>query len=289
MPELPEVQALATDLTRRLAGRTIVRLEVASINALRTFDPPVSALAGKTVERVERHGKFLDVVAGEVRLVMHLSLAGWVRWHDGGGPVPAPARPGKGPLVARLLLDDGAWLDVTEQGTRHAVALYVVRRPDDVPGITRLGPDPLAEGFTRETLRHILEGAGRSRIKGVLRDQARVAGIGNAYSDEILHAARLSPFKPASSFDDEELGRLYDATQSVLREALERADGMGAADLKREKKAAMRVHGRAGQPCPVCGDTVRQVVYSSSTMEYCPTCQTDGKPLADRALSRLVK
>ena len=289
MPELPEVQALATDLTRRLAGRTIARLEVVSINALRTVEPPVSALAGQTIEHVERHGKFLDIVAGDVRLVMHLSLAGWVRWHDGGGTAPPPAHPGKGPLVARLLLDDGARLDVTEYGTRHAVALYVVRRPEEVPGITRLGPDPLAQDFTRDTLAQILGHAGRSRIKGVLRDQARVAGIGNAYSDEILHAARLSPFKPASSFDDTEVDQLFEAVRAVLSDAVARADGMGAADLKREKKLAMQVHGHTGQPCPVCGDTVLQVVYSDSTMQYCPTCQTGGRPLADRALSRLLK
>ena len=288
MPELPEVQALATDLSQRLVGRTVARLEITSFVALKTVEPPVEALRGQVVTGVERHGKLLDVVAQDVRLVVHLGLGGWVRWHDGTTP-PRPVRPGTGPLVARLVLDDGPWLDVTEAGTHKIAALYVVRQAEDVPAVARLGPDPLDDDFTRTTLRGILDASGRSRVKGVLRDQAKIAGIGNAYSDEILHTAQLSPFTPSSSVDDGELARLFDAIQGVLRGAAERAAGLGAADLKREKKVGLRVHGRAGQACPVCGDTIRQVVYSSSSTEYCPTCQTGGVPLADRRTSRLLK
>jgi formamidopyrimidine-DNA glycosylase len=154
--------------------------------------------------------------------------------------------------------------------------------------VARLGPDPLDEAFTLQEFTGILQGAGRAQIKGVLRNQATIAGIGNAYSDEILHAARMSPFKPAAMSPEETL-RLYDALQSTLRSALARADGLAASELKSEKKHGMQVHGRTGLPCPVCGDTVRQVIFADSTLQYCPTCQTGGKPLADRVLSRLLK
>jgi len=189
----------------------------------------------------------------------------------------------------RVVFDDNSGFDLTEAGTQRKLAVYVTTDPMLVPHIAGLGPDPLDDDFTRTTLRGILDASGRSRVKGVLRDQAKIAGIGNAYSDEILHTAQLSPFTPSSSVDDGELARLFDAIQGVLRGAAERAAGLGAADLKREKKVGLRVHGRAGQACPVCGDTIRQVVYSSSSTEYCPTCQTGGVPLADRRTSRLLK
>lgn len=297
MPELPEVHALARDLRARLVGRTVERLDVVAISALKTFDPPPSALVGQVVRDVANHGKFLDIVVsetgvGDLHLVLHLARAGWVRWRD--EVPPGPARRSKGPLAARLVVSAGpdgsapAALDITEAGTTKRLALYVVRDPADVPGIARLGPDPLAEDFTVDRLREILAGAGRARIKGVLRDQRVLAGIGNAYSDEILHAARMSPFKPAA-MDSADSARLFDAIRTTLRTAIDRSDGLAAADLKKEKKSALRVHGRTGLACPVCGDTVRQVVYADSSFQYCPTCQTGGKPLADRALSRLLK
>jgi formamidopyrimidine-DNA glycosylase len=286
MPELPEVHALAADLDSRLRGRVVARLDVLSFAALKTFDPPVSDLADNVVHSVARHGKFLDFSIGDVHLVMHLARAGWVRWNDGTRPVPA--RTGKSPLAAKLVLDDGSGIDITEAGTKKSLAIYLVRKPTDVPGIARLGPDPLSEDFTRDAFQGILAAAGRAQIKGVLRNQSNIAGIGNAYSDEILHAARMSPFKPAS-MGAEEAARLYDAMQSTLREAISRSEGLAASELKREKKSGLRVHGRTGEPCPVCGDTVRQVIFADSTLQYCPTCQTGGKPLADRVLSRLLK
>jgi len=287
MPELPEVTALAADLRSRLVGREIDRLELISFAALKTFDPPLSALSGLTISNVTRHGKFLDIVAGELHLVMHLARAGWIRWRD--AAPQGSGRPGRGPLAARLVLrDDGSGFDVTEAGTRKSLAIHLVRDPADVPGIARLGPDPLEPGFTRDVLAGILAAQGRAQIKGVLRSQGIIAGIGNAYSDEILHVARMSPYKPAA-MSPEEVDRLYDAIQDTLRGAIERADGLAASELKAEKKSNLRVHGRTGRPCPVCGDTVRQVTFADSALQYCPSCQTGGKPLADRVLSRLLK
>jgi formamidopyrimidine-DNA glycosylase len=235
---------------------------------------------------VGRRGKFLDFAVDDLHLVAHLARAGWIRWRDSVPPVPA--RPGKGPLAARLVLDDDSGLDFTEMGTQKRLAMYVVRDLRDVPGIASLGPEPLTRDFTVDALAAILRNAGRAQIKGVLRDQSVIAGIGNAYSDEILHVAKMSPFKPAT-MTDEEIARLYDAMQSTLREAIDRSDGLAAAELKAEKKSGMRVHGRTGEACPVCGDTVREVSFAGSSLQYCPTCQTGGKPLADRRLSKLLK
>jgi formamidopyrimidine-DNA glycosylase len=286
MPELPEVQALVADLDGRLAGRTVRRLDVTAFSALKTYDPPVSALEGQTIEEVTRHGKFLDLSIGENHLVIHLARAGWIRWREN-APAPGAGR-GKSPLAARLVVEDGSGFDITEAGTKKSLAIWVVRDPQEIPGVARLGPDPLEPGFTVDVLAGILKSAGRSQLKGVLRSQSIIAGIGNAYSDEILHVAKLSPFKPAD-MPAEDVATLYAAMQSTLREAVARADGVAASELKAEKKTGLRVHGRFGEPCPVCGDTVRQVIYSDSTFQYCPTCQTGGKPLADRVLSRLLK
>ena len=286
MPELPEVEALSHDLGARLEGRAVARLDVVALAALKTFDPAPGALSGLFVDSVSRHGKFLDIAVDDLHLVVHLARAGWVRWRD---QLPdTPPRRGKSPLAARLLLDDGSGLDFTEAGTRKSLALYVVRSPEDVPGISRLGPDPLDEKFTLEAFAAILAGSGRAQIKGILRDQSIIAGIGNAYSDEILHVAQMSPFKPAA-MPAEDVAGLYNAIGGTLREAVTRSDGLAAADLKREKRSGLRVHGRAGETCPVWGDTVREVSFADSALQYCPTCQTGGKPLADRRLSRLLK
>ena len=290
MPELPEVHALVADLRSRLIGRTVARLDVLAFAALKTYDPPVSALEGRTVTGVERHGKYLDLVlsddsAGGLHLVIHLARAGWLRWR---ADAPKPSLKRGGPLAARLVLDDGSGFDLTEAGTKKSLAIHVVRSPSDVERVATLGPDPLDPDFTEERLADILAAAGRAQIKGVLRDQRQIAGIGNAYSDEILHVAKMSPFKPAT-MPAEDVHVLHDAIQSTLRDAVARSEGLAASELKGEKKSNLRVHGRSGQPCPVCGDTVRQVIYADSTFQYCPTCQTGGKPLADRVLSRLLK
>ncbi len=287
MPELPEVEALVGDLRQRLDGRAVTRVDPVAFSALKTFDPPVGALAGSFVDGVQRHGKFLDVEVGGLHLVMHLARAGWLRWRE---EMPAaPPKPGKGPLALRVVLDDDSGFDLTEAGTRKSLAVYLVRDPAEVPGVARLGPDPLSEAFTVDALAEILRAAGRAQVKGVLRNQSVVAGIGNAYSDEILHVARMSPFKPASGITGAELQGLHDAIRTTLTDAVRRSDGLAASELKKEKRTNLRVHARTGLPCPVCGDTVAEVSFADSSLQYCPTCQTGGKPLADRRLSRLLK
>lgn len=280
MPEMPEVHALADDLAARLVGHAIARFDVSAISALKTFDPPASAVIGEIVRDVTHFGKFLDIDLGDLHLVIHLAKAGWIRWFD----VLPTAR--NRTVAARIALDDGSGVSITEAGTKKSLAISVVRSPLDVPRVATLGPDPLADAFTEERFTEVLAAAGRAQIKGVLRDQARIAGIGNAYSDEILHVAKMSPFKPAA-MPQEDVHRLYDAMRSTLADAIRRSEGLHMADLKGEKKAGMRVHGRTGEACPVCGDTVRQVRFADNSLQYCPTCQTGGKPLADRALSRL--
>src|SRR5690348_1113030 len=229
MPELPEVEALARDLSGRLDGRAIVRVDIANFSCLKTYDPPITALSGAMVDGVSRRGKFLVFDVGGTFLVLHLALAGWVRWKD---EVPKlPAKPNsKSPLAARIVLDDGSGLDITEAGTRKSLALYVVRDPADVEGIARLGPDPLADEFTTEVLKEILGRSGKAQIKGVLRMQSNIAGIGNAYSDEILHAAKMSPFKPANSLTDFEVDMLHATIRDELGAALARADGLAASE-----------------------------------------------------------
>ena len=286
MPELPEVEALAAFLGERLHGRVVARVDVAGIAALKTYDPPVTSLGGLAITAVGRHGKFLDIDVDGLHLVVHLSRAGWVRWRD---ELPtAPLRPGgKGPIVMRVHLDDGSGLDFTEAGTKKRLAVYVVRDPSEVPGIARLGPDPLT--LTRDQLDEILDDHARTQIKGLLRDQSVIAGIGNAYSDEILHVARLSPFAISGRLDAEQRDRLHRAIGTTLDDAVARSAGLPASELKDDKRAAMRVHGRAGHECPECGDVVREVSFADSSLQYCATCQTGGKPLADRRMSRLLK
>jgi len=293
MPELPEVEALADFLREHAIGRVVARAEAGSFAVLKTFDPPLTALSGRVITEVSRHGKFLDLrcVGGagagdDLHLVTHLARAGWLRWRT---DIPEkPLRPGKSPLAFRLVLEDGTGFDLTEAGTQKRLAVYLVRDPADVPGVATLGPEPLADDFTVDALAAILAGR-RTQIKGVLRDQHIIAGIGNAYSDEVLHAAKMSPFKLASSFTPAEVAVLHEAIVTTLTEAVKRSAGVAAADLKGEKKSGLRVHAKTGQPCPVCGDTVREVSFADSSLQYCPTCQTGGKPLADRRMSRLLK
>ncbi len=296
MPELPEVESLRRLLTEQAIGRAVVRVDVASLAVLKTYDPPVTALAGMFVTGVARHGKFLDVeVGGELHLIVHLARAGWLQWRA--NLPPAPPKPGKGPLALRVHLgerdtdppESAYGFDLTEAGTKKGLAAYCVRDPAQVPGVARLGADPLADEFTPDVLGELLAAAGRAQIKGVLRDQSVIAGIGNAYSDEVLHAAKVSPFKPANSLGPEGVAALHAVIRETLADAIARSDGLETSQLKREKKAGLRVHARTGQPCPVCGDTVREVSFADSSLQYCATCQTGGKPLADRRLSRLLK
>ena len=283
MPELPEVEALADHLRRHAVGRTVDRVDVASLSALKTFDPPVSALHGRTVTGAHRWGKYLGVQCDDLYLVTHLSRAGWLRWSD---PVSGAApKPGRGPVALRVHLG-GAGFDLTEAGTQKRLAVWLVGDPAAVPGVAALGPDALT--LSADLLADVLA-AHTGRIKTVITDQRVIAGIGNAYSDEILHAARISPFATASTLTAPRVSALHEAITSVLSDAVTRSVGQGAATLKGEKRSGLSVHGRTGLPCPVCGDTVREVSFADRSFQYCPTCQTGGKVLADRRMSRLLK
>jgi formamidopyrimidine-DNA glycosylase len=286
VPELPEVESLARFLSARAAGRTVARVELGAISALKTYDPPLDALVHTPVSGCGRRGKYLLLGLGELTMAVHLARGGWVHWRE---TVPAGRlKPGRGPLALRVGLDDGAGFDLTEAGTEKRLSIWIVRHPDDVAQIAALGPDPLAPGFDAVVLGTLLSGR-KAQIKSVLTDQSVIAGVGNAYSDEALHVARMSPFKPAASLTAEEVERLHAALVGVLTGAVSRAVGLPAAGLKGEKRSGLRVHGRTGEPCPVCGDTVREVAFATKSLQYCPTCQTGGKALADRRLSRLLK
>lgn len=297
MPELPEVEALAAFLRERAVGRIVVRSDVAAFSAVKTFDPPLTAMNGLAVTGTGRYGKFLDLEVDGLHLITHLSRGGWLQWRDS---LPAaPPKPGRGPLAFRLHLmanpdapgpdsDDtaAAGFDLTEMGTQKRLAVYLVRNPLDVPGIARLGPDAMEVSLA--DFAALLVGE-RAQLKGVLTNQTVLAGIGNAYSDEILHAARLSPFAIAARLTEAQVSTLYTAMRQTLADAVQRSVGQRAATLKSEKRSGLAVHARTGLPCPVCGDTIREVSFADKSLQYCPTCQTGGKGLADRRLSRLVK
>jgi formamidopyrimidine-DNA glycosylase len=286
VPELPEVEALAAFLRDRAVGHTVERVEVSSLSALKTFDPPVSAAAGLPLTGASRHGKFLDIHVGDdLHLVTHLARAGWLHYRETFN-AKTPLKPGSGPIAVRVRLDDESGFDLTEAGTKKSLAAYFVTDPRLVPGIARLGPDVLA--VTTDEFAAAIRGR-KGQIKGVLTDQTVIAGVGNAYSDEILHAAKMSPFALTNRITDETMATLHAATRAVLSDAVTRSVGQKAATLKSEKRSGLAVHARTGLPCPVCGDTVREVSFADTSLQYCPTCQTGGKPLADRRLSKLVR
>ncbi|WP_330250457.1 Fpg/Nei family DNA glycosylase [Nocardia sp. NBC_00565] len=289
MPELPEVEALAQFLREHAVGAVVGRVDVAALSAVKTFDPPVTALSGRDVTGAGRWGKFLGMACDGLWLITHLSRGGWLRWID--EPSQTPPKPGgKSPLALRahFFTPEGMTpaFDLTEAGTKKRLAVYIVDDPKLVPGIARLGPDTLE--VTEEQFGEILHGAAQ-RIKTAIVDQTLLAGIGNAYSDEILHTAKISPFANTKTMSAETISVLYEAMRSVLTDAVQRSVGQDAARLKGEKRSGMRVHARTGLPCPVCGDTVREVSYAERSFQYCPTCQTGGKVLADRRMSRLLK
>ena len=284
LPELPEVEALADHLRRHALGKTVDRVDIASLSALKTFDPPTTALHGGTVVAAHRWGKYLGLQIDGQYLVAHLSRAGWLRWSD--KLSPAPLKPGKGPIALRVHLGGGDGFDLTEAGTQKRLTVWLVDDPAKAGGIAGLGPDALNVSVDElaELLAH-----NSGRIKTVITDQSVIAGIGNAYSDEILHVAKLSPYATAGKLTATAVSALHDAIHGVLSDAVHRSVGQQAAMLKGEKRSGLRVHGRTGLPCPVCADTVREVSFADKSFQYCPTCQTEGRVLADRRLSRLLK
>ena len=287
MPELPEVEALADHLRRNAVGLPVGRIDVSAFSVLKTFDPSVTALYGQEVTGADRWGKYLGLQVGDLHLITHLSRAGWLRWSD--KLAPAPLKPGKGPIALRVHLGtpgEAPGFDLTEAGTQKRLAVWLVGDPATVPQIAGLGPDALS--LDPDGLAAVLTG-NTGRIKTVITDQKVIAGIGNAYSDEILHVAKLSPFATAGKLTNAQLADLHSATIGVLTDAVSRSVGQGAATLKGEKRSGLRVHARTGLPCPVCGDTVREVSFADKSFQYCATCQTGGKVLADRRMSKLLK
>jgi formamidopyrimidine-DNA glycosylase len=285
------VEALAQHIREHGVGRTVARIDVASLSVLKTVTPPWTELHGREVTGAGRHGKFLDIEfaaeIGDLHLIIHLARAGWLRWAD--TLSAAPPKPGRGPLAFRVHLGppgQGPGFDLTEAGTKKGLAVWIVADPKEVPGIAALGPDALA--LTRDEFVTVLSGH-TERRKNALTTQKIIAGIGNAYSDEILHMAKLSPFATAGKLDEDQIDRLYEAMREILTSAVSRSVGQHAATLKGEKRSGLRVHARTGMPCPVCGDTVREVSFADKSFQYCATCQTGGKPLADRRMSRLLK
>jgi len=289
MPELPEVAGLAGFLNDQLRGAVVQKVQIVSFAVLKTADPPFTALEGSKVTGVRRFGKFVSLDTDRPSFVFHLARAGWVRYTD--TPPDTQLRLGKGHIAVRLTFsgpDGRHGMDLTEAGTKKSLAVYVVRDPQDVPGIAALGPDPFSEEFDADTLAAIL-GSSSQQVKGLLRSQSVIAGIGNAYSDEILHAARISPFAIAKTLDRETVQVLHEAIHTILGTALAEAAGKPPSELKDVKRNHMRVHARTGEACPVCGDTVREVSFADTALQYCPTCQTHGKILADRRTSKFLK
>jgi DNA-formamidopyrimidine glycosylase len=289
MPEMPEVESLRRYLGERLVGLQIERADLLAFSALKTFDPPLDSLVGREVVATVREGKYIGFeTAGDganTFLVLHLARGGWIRWQD--EMKPTKAKPGaKGPMALRMTFTGGCGFFVTEAGTEKRLAVWVVRSLHDIENVATLGPDPLT--IEPAELAQILR-AHSGQVKKVLTEQRVVAGVGNAYSDEALHVARLSPFRQANKLTEEESLRLASAVVQVLRDAVIRSKDVPAGELKSEKKSGMRVHGRTGEQCPECGDVVREVSFATKSLQYCATCQTDGKPLADRRMSRLLK
>ena len=279
MPELPQMQALAERLEAVLAGRALEGYEPLGFTALKTVAPAPDTLIGHAVERVGRRGKYLvfNWDSG-TRVLLHLSQAGRVDVEE----PPKKTRP-KGAVV-RWRFDDGTAILVREHGTERKAAWWVLAPGDNGP-LDRLGPEPDSDAFAE----FVLRGDDKRRVHTWLRDQHTVAGVGRGYADDALWRAHLSPYATLPQLDADERARLLDAVRAVLADGLtkerEREGGLSEPKLGTN----FEVHGRAGAPCPTCGETLRRVSYESHEVVYCPTCQTSGKVLADRRMSRLLK
>lgn len=283
MPELPELDAAVDQLRAHLLGHRLERFDVTAFSVLKTAQPDHASMVGREITEIGRRGKFLLVGAEGRFAVVHLALAGWLRLGQAPAGTPAPTA---GPLAVRMVIGDGTALDITEQGRRKSVALWISDRPDELEKIQRLGPE--SDSIALEEFTDLLDGTS-SRLKTVLTDQTVMAGVGNAWSDEILHRARLSPFATASRLDPEQVQALFTALQGVLGDVRTALEGVPLDRVKRTKKSLFAVHGRTGQPCPVCGGTVAEVSYADRSLQYCPACQTGGKRLSDRRMDRLLR
>ena len=283
VPELPDLTVYAEALQRRIVGQPLERVRLASPFLLRTADPPIQSVFGRRVVDVQRFGKRLAIeLDGDVFLVLHLMIAGRLHWRERGKPVP-----GKVGLAA-FDFPNGT-LMLVEASPKKRAALYVVRGQSGLAALRRDGLEVLDASAGQ--FRAVLASENHT-LKRALTDQNLFSAIGNAYSDEILHRARLSPVKLTRSLTPEEADRLYAATRETLQEWTDRLRaqvGDGFPEKVTAFRPEMAVHGRFGKPCPVCGSTVQRIVYAENEANYCPTCQTEGRLLADRSLSRLLK
>lgn len=283
MPELPDIVVYIEALERRVLGRTLRGVRIASPSVLRTFDPPYDAPVGLDVVGLQRVGKrIVFEFDGDLYLVIHLMVAGRLRWEQPGKAIPKKVG------LAAFDFDDGS-LILTEQGTRRRAGIWLSRGYDGVAALDRGGVEPL--DVTAEEFGVALKAENRT-LKRALTDPRIFSGIGNAYSDEILWKGRLSPVKRTSQLSDDEVKRLHDAVVTSLEDWTRRLRDEVGEDWPKKVTAFrddMAVHGKYGEQCPRCGSKVQRIVYASNETNYCATCQTDGKLLADRSLSRLLK
>ena len=277
MPELPELQALAERLDELLSGASLTELVPLQFSAIKTFEPPPDALVGSLLSHVTRRGKYLVFAFGGPRMLVHLSQGGRVKLED----LPKRTRPREG--VVRFVFEGRPAILVTEYGSHRKAGCWVLARGDDGP-LARLGPEP----FTNEFEEWVLTASDRRRVHSILRDQRTVAGLGRGYTDDILHEARISPYASLDSLSFEQRRELAEAVSAVLDQALA-GERRRRGGLPAKLGDRFTVHGRFGHPCPRCGDDLRRVSYEDYEVTYCPKCQTGGRVLADRRLSRLVR
>ena len=283
VPELPDIVVYVESLETRILGRTLQRIRLLNPFLLRTAVPPVSAVDGKQVLGVSRLGKRIVIgFQGNLFLVLHLMIAGRLRWFDGMAKVP-------GRIALAIFEFDNGTLVVTEAGTKRRASLHLVEGEAAAQALHAGGLEILQSDL--KTFSDRLK-AENHTLKRALTDPHIFSGIGNAYSDEILHRARLSPIALTEKLDDEEVTRLFEATLATLSEwtdRLRQQAGQGFPEKVTAFREGMAVHGRYGKPCPVCGSPVQRIVYADNETNYCARCQTGGRILADRALSRLLK
>jgi formamidopyrimidine-DNA glycosylase len=283
MPELPDITLYLEALGNRIIGQCLNSVALINPFLLRTALPPLSAATGRRVVRLQRVGKRIAIgLEGDLWLVLHLMIAGRLHWFARGQKVSGRA------ALARFEFDNGT-LTLTEAGSKRRASLHLLAGNAELARIDPGGLDVFAADLAAFTARLTLE---HHTLKRALTDPRLFSGIGNAYSDEILHAARLSPLAMTHKLTDEEIARLYQATRATLDQWTQRLRGAGGADFPEGVTAfrpGMAVHGRFGQPCPVCGTPVQRIRYADNETNYCARCQTEGRVLADRALSRLLK
>lgn len=270
MPEAPEVEALAHFLRERLVGHGVTGVELVEGRAWKTRTRPLTELVGRAVTGITRHGKHLDLDLDGVHLGIGFGRAGWATWSDGldadadAAPVAA--------VIARIVFDHGI-LGITDAGEWLSVQLHVVDAADEVPAVAKLGPDAADPGYSREMLAEAL-GHRRKQLKALLQEQETLAGIGNAYSDEILFAARLSPTAHAAALNEDDITRLHLALHDTLAAAVLARRGVPIAQQKAAKVASMRVHGRTGEPCPDGDGLIEDIPGTKGGGQWCPSCQT---------------